>query len=54
MNKLGAALLWGGVGIAKMAALACLIDGQGWRALALLVAAWGLAALALRLRQTAG
>ena len=48
--RAGAALLWLGVGLAKMAALVWLID-QHWRpAMLALLAAWSMAALALWLR----
>ena len=49
--KAGAALLWLGVGLAKMAALVLLIDGDWRRALLALVTAWGLAGLALWCRR---
>lgn len=42
-----AGVLWLGVGLAKMAALALLIDGDWRRALLALLAAWGQAGLAL-------
>lgn len=42
-----AGALWLGVGLAKMAALVSLIDGDWRRALFALLAAWGLAGLAL-------
>lgn len=51
MNRLVAGLLWLGVGLAKMAALALLIEGHGLGALAALLLAFGLAALALALRR---
>jgi hypothetical protein len=41
------AALWLGVGLAKMAALMSLIDGDWRRALLALLAAWSLAGLAL-------
>ena len=50
MTRAAAALLWLGVGLAKMAALALFIAGDWQRALLALVAAWGLAAFALWLR----
>ncbi len=53
MIRLASAGLWLGVGLAKMAALAMLIEGHGLRALAPLLLAFGLAALALRLRAAA-
>lgn len=54
MRRLATAALWLGVGLAKMAALAMLIEGQGLPALLPLLLAFGLAALALRLRFAAG
>lgn len=50
MKRLLAGALWLGVGLAKMAALVSLIDGQWLPALAALLAAWALAGLALWLR----
>lgn len=50
MIRLGAALLWLGVGLAKMAALVLFIDGDWRRALLGLLAAWCLAGTALWLR----
>ncbi len=50
MIRAGAALLWLGVGLGKMAALVLLIDGDWRRALLALLAAWSLAAAALWLR----
>jgi hypothetical protein len=49
VRRLATAGLWLGVGLAKMAALAMLIEGQGLRALLSLLLAFGLAALDLRL-----
>jgi hypothetical protein len=47
VNRAEAALLWLGVGLAKMAALVWLIDGH-WRGAGLaLLAAWALAGLAV-------
>ncbi|MEN9933163.1 MAG: hypothetical protein RIS17_1736 [Pseudomonadota bacterium] len=50
MIRAGAALLWLGVGLAKMAALVLFIDGDWRRALLALLMAWSLAAGALWLR----
>lgn len=51
MKRAAASALWLGVGLAKMAALAWLIDEQWQRALLALVLAWSLAGLALWLRR---
>lgn len=50
MTRVAAAVLWLGVGLAKMAALVWLIDQQSPRAVLALVAAWSMAGLALWLR----
>lgn len=50
MIRAGTAGLWLGVGLLKMLALVSLIDGDWRRAGAALLAAWGMAALALWLR----
>jgi hypothetical protein len=50
VRRAGAALLWFGVGCAKMVALASLIDGDWRLALTALLAAWTMAAAALVLR----
>lgn len=42
---------WGGVGVAKMAALGWLIDGQWQRAGLALLLAWALAGAGLALRR---
>jgi hypothetical protein len=51
VRRLAAGLLWLGVGLAKMAALALLIDGRALPALAALASAWAMAAVALWLRR---
>ena len=48
--RAGAALLWLGVGLAKMTALVWLIEEHWQPAVLALGAAWGMAALALWLR----
>lgn len=48
-----AGALWLGVGLAKMAALVSLIDGDWRRAVLALLAAWSLAGLALLGRRPA-
>jgi hypothetical protein len=48
--RVGAAVLWLGVGLAKMAALVWLINGQWLPGLLALLAAWSLAGAALWLR----
>ncbi len=54
MIRVGAALLWLGVGLAKMAALVWLIDGHWQKALLALPAAWAMAGAALWLRRHRG
>ena len=51
MRRLAAWAAWGGVGVAKMAALVLLIDGHWQRALPALLLAWALAGAGLALRR---
>lgn len=51
MIRIASGGLWLGVGLAKMAALAWLIDEKWQPALLALLAAWSMAALALWLRR---
>jgi cyanate permease len=52
--RIASAALWLGVGLAKMAALVLLIDGDWRRSLLALVSAWAMAALALWLPRRHG
>jgi hypothetical protein len=54
VRPLLAGALWLGVGLAKMAALAWLIDGQWQPAMLALLSAFAMAALALKLRAATG
>ncbi|MBU6166355.1 MAG: hypothetical protein KGQ52_09485 [Alphaproteobacteria bacterium] len=54
MIRLASAGLWLGVGLAKMAALVLLIDGDWRRALLALPAAWAMAGLAIWLTRGHG
>lgn len=54
MIRLASAGLWLGVGLAKMAALVLLIDGDWRRALLALPAAWAMAGLAIWLARGHG
>lgn len=49
--RLAVAAVWGGVGVAKMAALVWLIDGHWQRAVLALLLAWTLAGAGLLLRR---